>query len=658
MRILITSALPYANGSVHLGHLAGCYLPADIYFKFKKYLLKEDAIHICGTDEHGVPITIEAEKRKISPSELVKQYHDEIKDTFEKIGVEFTHFSGTARPIHHRLAQEFFLNIYNKGYIKKKEEQTLYCESCKRFLPDRYVEGECPHCGSPGAKGDQCEICGRWLDPASLLSPRCKICGGTPIKKDTFHYYFLLPDLEKKLYDWLSKKDYWKPNVLNYALSWIKEGLRARSITRDMEWGVPVPLEEAKGKVLYVWFDAPIGYISSTKEWAEKIGKPDLWKEYWMNEKVKMVHFIGKDNIVFHAIIWPAMLMADGNYILPDNIPANEYLNMGGGKMSTSRGVAMWVRDYIDKYHPDYLRFGLSLILPETKDSEFSYDEWIQNVNNYLANNFGNLVQRIITFLQKHFSGRVPDRKDPTELENRLLETIKQTKRNYVEFMNNFKFRDALKSAINLSSEANRYIDFAKPWDKIKKSRENAGSVLSYSIAVINSLRVLFYPFIPFSCKKLGKILKQDDLDINILDNPFIDGTQIEKPEILFRKIEEVEVMEKQRQEKKQFVSFKEFSKMDLRVGEIKSAEKVPGTDKLVKIFVNMGNSEKTIVAGIGDVYEVSELIGKKIVVILNLEPRKIKGILSEGMLLAAEVDGKPVLLVPEQDVPPGSIVK
>lgn len=655
MKILITSALPYANGPIHLGHLAGCYLPADIYFKFQKYILKNDAIHICGTDEHGVPITIEAEKRKISPKELVEEYHRDIKETFDKIGIEFTHFSGTARELHHRLAQDFFLKLYGKGYIEKREEEALFCESCNRFLPDRYVEGKCPYCGSPGAKGDQCEVCGRWLDPFLLLEPKCKICGGIPVKRKTFHYYFLLTKLERKLFEWLKLKDYWKPNVLNYALSWIREGLKDRSITRDLNWGVPVPLEEAREKVLYVWFDAPIGYISSTKEWAQKIGKPDLWKEYWMNEDVRMIHFIGKDNIVFHAIIWPAMLMAHGDFILPYDIPANEYLNMEGGKMSTSRGLAIWVRDYIKKFDPDYLRFGISLILPETKDAEFSYEEWAQNVNNYLANNFGNLVQRVISFLHKYFDGRVPEKCEPSELESRLLNSLFETKQKYIDYMNSFRFKEALKSVINLSSEVNRYIDFAKPWEEVKRDKQKAGSILSYSIGVINALRVLFYPFIPFSSERLGDILGEKRIDINLIDNPFLEKREIKKSEVLFKKIGEDKGI---KEEKMEILSFKDFSKMDLRVGEIKSAEKVLGTDKLLKIVVNFGDFDKTIVAGIGDIYKVEELIGKKIVVILNLESKKIRGILSEGMLLAAEVKGKPVLIVPEKDVPPGCRVK
>jgi methionyl-tRNA synthetase len=653
MKILVTSALPYANGSIHLGHLAGCYLPADIYFKFQKYLMGKDVIHICGTDEHGVPITIEAEKNKMSPRELVDFYHKDIKETFEKLFIEFTYFGGTAREIHYKLVQEFFLKIYEKGYIEKREEEGLYCENCNRFLPDRYVEGICPYCNSSGARGDQCEVCGRWLDPNLLLEPKCKICSSTPIKKKTFHYYFLLPKLQEKLYNWLKEKNYWKQNVLNYAISWIKEGLRARSITRDLEWGVPVPLEEAKNKVLYVWFDAPIGYISITKEWAEKIGKKDLWKEYWMDENTKLIHFIGKDNIVFHALIWPAMLIAQGEYILPYDIPANEYLNMEGGKMSTSRGMAIWVKDYIKEYPADYLRFGLSLILPETKDSEFSYKEWLQNVNTHLADNFGNLLQRVLTFIHKNFNGRVPERKERGELENKLIDSFEKGINKYIELMESFKFKDALKQVLFISSEVNRYIDFAKPWEKLKKDKEEAGSILSYSIGIINALRVLFFPFIPFSSKKISEILKEDDLKINSIKNPFIDGKEIGKPEILFKKAEEIKI-----EKKEELIKFEDFNKIDIRIGEIKSVEKILGTDKLLKITVSFGNFERTIVAGIGDSYEINELIGKKITVILNLEPKKIKGVLSEGMLLAADFNNKPVLIIPEKDVPPGVKVK
>lgn len=654
MKILVTSALPYANGSIHLGHLAGCYLPADIYFKFQKYLMRRDVIHICGTDEHGVPITIEAEKRKITPRELVDLYHEEIKKTFEQLGIEFTYFSGTARKIHYELAQNFFKKIYEKGYIERREEEALYCQNCDKFLPDRYVEGICPYCKSQGARGDQCEVCGRWLEPNMLLEPKCKICSSTPLRKKTFHYYFLLPKIQDKLLEWLNQKNYWKPNVLNYAISWIKEGLKPRSITRDLKWGVPVPLEEAKGKVLYVWFDAPIGYISITKEWAEKIGKENLWKEYWMDEKTKLIHFIGKDNIVFHAIIWPAMLIANGDYILPYNIPANEYLNMEGSKMSTSRGMAIWAKDYIKAYPPDYLRFGLSLILPETKDSEFSYNEWLGNVNNHLADNFGNLIQRIVTFIHKSFGGRVPERFSPNELENNLIFSMNETIQKYIEFMENFKFKDALRCILSLSSDVNRYIDFAKPWEEIKRDNKKAGNILSYAIGMINVLRVLFYPFIPFSSRKISEILREDSLEINSIKNPFIDNKIIGKAEILFKKAEEIKIEEK----KEEMVKFEEFSKMDIRVGEIKEAEKIKGKDKLLKLKVNFGNFERNIVAGIGDVYEEKNLIGKKVIVILNLEPKKIAGVLSEGMLLAADIDGKPVLIVPEKDLPPGSKVR
>lgn len=654
MKILVTSALPYSNGPIHLGHLAGCYLPADIYFKFQKYLIKRDVIHICGTDEHGVPIIIEAEKKGITPRELVDFYHKEIKETFENLGIEFTYFSGTARKIHYELAQDFFIKIYEKGYIEKREEEALYCENCKKFLPDRYVEGICPYCKSSGARGDQCEVCGRWLEPNMLSEPKCKICSSTPLRKKTFHYYFLLPKLENKLFEWLSQKNYWKPNVLNYAISWIKEGLRPRSITRDLKWGVPVPLEEAKEKVLYVWFDAPIGYISITKEWAEKIGEEDLWKEYWMDEKTKLIHFIGKDNIVFHAIIWPAMLMANGDYILPYNIPANEYLNMEGSKMSTSRGMAIWAKDYIKAYPPDYLRFGLSLILPETKDSEFSYNEWLQNVNNHLADNFGNLVQRVITFIHKNYGGKIPERLPPGQLENGLIFSMNETIQKYIEFMENFKFKDALRCVLSLSSDTNRYIDFARPWEEMKKDSKKAGSILSYATGMINVLRVLFYPFIPFSSKKISEILREDGFEIESIKNPFIDHKIIGKPEILFKKTQEIKIEEK----KEEMIKFEEFSKMDIRIGEIKETEKIKGKDKLLKLKVSFGNFERNIIAGIGDVYKEKDLIGKKIVVILNLEPKKIAGILSEGMLLAADLEGKPILIVPEQDVPSGIKVK
>lgn len=662
-RILVTSALPYANGPLHIGHIAGAYLPADIYTRYKR--LKGDyVIHICGTDEHGVAITIRADKEGKTPREIVDYYHQNIKESFEGLGIDFDNFSRTSLPIHHKNSQEFFLRLYEKGLIYKKDIEQYYCENCKRFLPDRYVEGTCPHCGYEKARGDQCEKCGRWLEPKDLLNPRCAICGSTPVLKKSFHYYFKLKSFEKPLLDWLLSKEDWKENVKNTAISWVREGLEDRAITRDLEWGVPVPLEEAKGKVLYVWFDAPIGYISSTMEWANKIGKPEEWKEFWMNPRTELIHFIGKDNIIFHAIVWPAMLMGHGDFILPTNIPANEFLNLMGAKLSTSRGWAIWIPDLLKSFPPDYIRFGLASVMPETKDSDFTFEDFKTKVNAELVNNLGNFVNRTLSFIKKYMGGRIE--KDIGGFKDEDLKFIKELEEAPTRigaYLEKFEFKKALKEILALSARGNQYFDYKEPWATRKKDMEETKRTLYLCASLIRSLSTLIEPYLPFSAKEIRKMLNLEnalswDEAANWRWDRDIEPREVK---ILYKKIEEESIeIEKEIKgvKKMETISFEEFQKCVIKIGKILEASEIEGASKLLKLTVDIGDKKVTLVAGIKEVYKPEDIVGKEVPVLVNLEPKKIKGILSEGMILAADLDGRPVLLHPDREVPPGSIVR
>ena len=669
-KTLVTSALPYANGPSHLGHIAGAYLPADIYTRFLR-LKGEDVIHICGTDEHGVAITIRADQEGKSPKEIVDYYHEVIKKSFDDLGIEFDHFSRTSIPLHHQVASEFFLKIYQKGYILRKDIDQLYCPKCERFLPDRYIIGICPYCGHTEARGDQCEKCGRWLEPTQLVEPKCAICGTTPVIKRTFHYYFRLSAFSDKLRDWLESKESWKDNVRKLALQWIQEGLKDRPITRDLEWGVKVPLPEASSKVLYVWFDAPIGYISATMEWSQKIGKPDKWQDYWFDPETRLVHFIGKDNIVFHALIWPAMLMAHGDYVLPSEIPANEFLNLMGDKFSTSRNYAIWVDDMTKRFPRDFIRFGLAMILPETKDSDFNPKDFQQMVNAELINNFGNFVNRTLSFVERYLDGNRPYLSDPDpEVQTKVTNTFQKVE----SLFNSFEFRKALRTILDLSDFGNTYFDRNQPWVSRKTDIEKTKRVIANCIYIVRALSVLMAPFVPDSARKTQEFLGLSELKWEEGKEPKDMGaSEIRNVEVLYQKIsnEQIDELinlvisrskkkgeEPEMKEIKPEITFEEFSKMDLRVGKVLGAEPVPGTDKLVKLTVDIGIKNITLVAGIRETYTPDEVIGKEIVVIVNLKPRKIRGILSEGMLLAAETDdGKPILLTPDREVSPGSSI-
>ncbi len=666
MKILVTSALPYANGDIHLGHLAGCYLPADIYVRYQK-LKQGDIVFICGTDEHGVPITLAAQLQRVSPQEIVDKYYKSIKDSFTQFGIEFDNFSRTSYSFHHKTSQDFFLKIYQKGYIYPKTTKQFYCDNCKTFLADRYVEGTCPHCQKPSARGDQCEDCGRWLEPFQLIDPKCKTCGGKPESKETTHWFFALSQFQEKLKSWIREKTDWRDNVKRFCEGWFSQGLEDRSITRDLTWGVKVPLKEAEGKVMYVWFDAPIGYISSTIEWAEKIGNPDRWKDYWLDHKTKMIHFIGKDNIVFHSIVWPAMLMAHGEYLLPSEIPANEFLNLEGKKLSTSENWAVWLPEYLKEFEPDPLRYALAANLPENRDIDFTwFDFWSRN-NNELADVLGNFVNRVVQFIKNNYKGRIPKTNDYRNEDNEVLTTIEKTTKNLGELIEKFQIKDGLRLAMTLPALGNRYFDYQAPWKAIKENPKNCDRTINVCAKLISSLEILLQPYIPFTTNKIRAMLGLDKRTWDEAKNPILPD-ELKKIEVLFPKIEKSKIdaqvaklgkkQEKVKEtEKKMEITFEEFKKMELKVAKIITAEKVAGTDKLIKMNVDLGTEKRQIVAGIGMVYPPETLVGKTIILVANLAPAKIRGVESHGMLLAA-VEGNSISLVTlDRELNPGSQV-
>ncbi|CUS99777.1 methionyl-tRNA synthetase [Candidatus Kryptobacter tengchongensis] len=680
-RILVTAALPYANGPIHLGHLAGAYLPADIYVRYQR-LKGRDVIYICGSDEHGVPITITAEKEGISPQQVVDKYHYMNKESFEKFGMSFDNYSRTSLPIHHQTAQEFFLELYKKGVLKEKTTKQLYCEKDKMFLADRYVEGICPVCGSPGARGDQCEKCGSWLEQTDLIEPKCKICGTTPVIKDTSHWYLPLGDFQKRLEDWMSTKTDWKENVKQYVYSWFKEGLQDRAVTRDLHWGVKVPIQGVEGKVIYVWFDALLGYISSTKEWAQKIGQPEKWREYWQSQDTRLIHFIGKDNIVFHCIVFPAMLMAwnDGRsdeiYILPDNVPANEFLNLEGKKLSTSRNYAVWLNEYLEKFEPDPLRYALASILPETKDTDFSWKEFQARNNNELADILGNFVNRTLTFVKKNFENKIPERFELEDIDRELISKLKEYADKIAENYENFRIRDGVFETMNLARFANKYFNDTEPWKMIKENPRRASTSINLCLQTVRALAILFEPVLPFSARKIWEMLNlKDDIVKAGWDSAYKlmleAGHQLGEPKILFRKIEDAEVEEEIKklkiasgeivEEKIEFkpqITIEDFEKIDLRVAEVVECERVKNSEKLLKLKVKIGTEQRQIVAGIGKHYKPEDLIGKKVVIVANLKPAKLMGIESQGMLLAAVKDEKLTIITTLGEIESGSQVR
>lgn len=505
-KILVTAALPYANGPLHLGHLAGAYMPADVYVRYQR-LKGSDIIFICGSDEHGVPITIRADREHVSPQEIVDRYHKMMKESFRRLGILFDNYSRTSLPLHHKISQDIFLRLMEKDCIAEQEVRQHYCGACNRFLPDRYIEGECPHCHRGGARGDQCEACGRWLEPELLLQPKCKICGSPPEMRTTKHWYFRLSRFQSRLQQWQESKPHWKSNVREFCSGWFGEGLTDRPITRDIDWGIPVPLPDARGKVLYVWFDAPIGYISSTVEWAQLQGKPDRWREYWCDSRTRLIHFIGKDNIVFHAIVWPAVMMAHGDFILPDNIPANEFLNIEGEKLSTSRNWAVWVDEYLELFPPDPLRYYLAANAPENKDSDFAWKDFQARNNGELADILGNLINRALSFIEKHFESRVPDASALSSADQDLLAAIETAVRDVGSLLEDFQVRRAVGEMMNLARTGNKYFNDSAPWATLKQDRARCAATLNTTVQLLVALAVMMDPIMPFSAEKLWKML-------------------------------------------------------------------------------------------------------------------------------------------------------
>jgi methionyl-tRNA synthetase len=672
-RYLVTSALPYANGPLHIGHLAGVYVPSDIYTRYLR-LRGEDVISICGSDEHGVPITLKARNEGVSPQEIVDRYHAINKKAFEDFGIAFDIYSRTSNKIHYETASDFFLKLYNKGEFVEKTSEQYFDDEAGCFLADRYIMGTCPHCGNENAYGDQCEKCGTSLSPSDLINPHSTISGSKPVLKETRHWYLPLDKYEPWLRKWiLEDHKEWKTNVYGQCKSWLDQGLQPRAVSRDLDWGVPVPVKDAKGKVLYVWFDAPIGYISATKELTSD------WEKYWKDSETKMVHFIGKDNIVFHCIIFPAMLKAEGSFILPDNVPANEFLNLESDKISTSRNWAVWLHEYLVDFpgKQDVLRYSLCASAPETKDNDFTWKEFQTRNNSELVAILGNFVNRTLVLTNNYYDGKVPARGKTDENDESVLKEISVLKASVESGVENYRFREALKEAMNLARLGNKYLADAEPWKVVKTDPERVKTIMNIALQITANLTVILEPFLPFSMQKLRTWINLEKFDWNEAGKTdlLVAGHQINKPGLLFDKIEDEEIskqIEKLMSTKKANesasvkskpskdpVTIDDFSRIDIRTATILEAEKVPKTTKLLKLKIDTGIDVRTIVSGIAEYYEPQDIIGKQISIVANLEPRKIKGIESKGMILMAEdKDGKLVMVTPTEKVTNGSIIK
>jgi methionyl-tRNA synthetase len=665
-KILVTSALPYANGPIHLGHLSGAYLPADIYVRYKR-LNGDDVIYICGSDEHGVPITISADKEKVSPQVIIDRYHEANKKAFARFGMSFDNYSRTSIPIHHETAKDFFLEFYKRGLFIEKKSFQFFDDKANMFLPDRYVEGTCPKCGNEEARSDECENCGSLYDPSELKNPKSKISGATPTLKETSHYYFPLgkyqPALEKYI-DEMNQKYGWKENVLQYCRGWFKDGLKERAITRDLDWGIKVPVDSAAGKVIYVWFEAVLGYISSTKELSQQKNEPDLWKKYWQDPKTKYVAFIGKDNVVFHTIIFPAILMAwnEGGkeqYCLPQNVPANEFLNFEGKKFSKSRNWGIDVDEFLDLFAPDLLRYTLAANLPETRDTDFYWKEFQLRNNSELADILGNFINRTFTFVFKHFDGEVPALGKLEKIDEDMLKEISEYPKRVADLFEKYKIRDGVNEIMNLARDGNKYFNDTEPWKTVKSDVERCGTTLNICLQAIYTLAELFYPVLPFSMDKLFTMLNTKSVEWKESGKPQLNkGHKLNPSEILFPKIED-EKIEAQinkmpkpeaEQQKIDLITYDDFMKIQLRTAEVVEAEKVAKSDKLLKLKVKLENEERQVIAGIAKSYQPENLIGKKVVIVANLQPAKLMGLESKGMILAVETENGSlqVLNVPE----------
>jgi len=672
-RTLITTALPYANGPIHIGHLAGVYVPADIYARYLR-LKNEDVIMIGGSDEHGVPITLKAKNEGITPQDVVDRFHNIIKESFQKFGISFDVYSRTSSKIHHETASEFFRKMYNEGKFIEKTSEQYFDEENQQFLADRYIIGTCPKCGFERAYGDQCESCGTSLSPNELINPTSMISGNAPVLKETKHWYLPLDQYEPWLKEWiLEGHKEWKPNVYGQCKSWIDGGLQPRAVTRDLDWGVPVPVEGTEGKVLYVWFDAPIGYISATKELT-----PD-WKKYWKDEETRMIHFIGKDNIVFHCIIFPCMLKAEGTYNLPENVPANEFLNLEGDKISTSRNWAVWLHEYLEDFpgKEDVLKYVLTANAPETKDNDFTWKDFQTRNNSELVAILGNFVNRALVLTQKYFDGVVPAAGPLSAYDQEALASISTIKTEVEKSTDSFRFREALKNAMDLARLGNKYLADEEPWKIIKTDPERVKTVLNVCLQITANLTICLEPFLPFSMEKLRGFLNMGKLDWDKFGDTGLlpAGHKTNSPELLFEKIED-SVIDAQVQKlldtkkanemaaattkpAKENIQFDDFGKMDIRVGTVLEAEKVAKTKKLLKLKIDTGIDKRTVVSGIAEYYEPEDLIGKQVSILVNLEPKNLKGIVSQGMILCAEnADGTLSIVSPDKSVKNGSEVK
>jgi methionyl-tRNA synthetase len=690
-RYTITAALPYTNGPVHIGHLAGVYIPADIYARFQR-MQGRDVAFVCGSDEHGVPITLKAKKEGITPQQVVDKYHAVIKKSFEDFGITFDNYSRTSAKIHHDTASNFFKKLYAEGKFIEEITQQLYDVEANQFLADRFVVGTCPKCGHEESYGDQCENCGTSHNATDLINPKSAITGAVPSLKETKHWFLPLDQYEAWLKEWIvqgHKKD-WKTNVYGQCKSWIDDGLRPRAVTRDLDWGIPVPIEGAEGKVLYVWFDAPIGYISATKEWAAREGKD--WEPYWKDKETKLLHFIGKDNIVFHCIIFPAMLKAEGSYILPNNVPANEFLNLEGNKISTSKNWAVWLHEYLDEFpnQQDVLRYTLTANAPETKDNDFTWSDFQARNNNELVAVFGNFINRVVVLTHKYYDGKVPEASEYLEIDETILKELKAYPAVIESSIERYRFREAQMELMNVARLGNKYLADEEPWKTIKTDAERTKTIMYVALQIASALAVLSEPFIPFSSKKLKSILNLNSMDSqerDPIENNWKDvetktnllpaGHTIGKGELLFSKIEDEQIqvqLDKLEASKKindsmnsvqeiapqkEAIQFDDFTKLDMRVGTIIEAEKMAKTKKLLVLKVDTGIDIRTIVSGIAESFTPEEILGKKVTVLVNLAPRALRGVESEGMILMTEdASGKLVFVNPDIDgVPNGGTI-
>ena len=682
-RILVTSALPYANGPIHLGHLAGAYLPADIFVRYQR-LQGSDVIYICGSDEHGVPIMLRARNEGIPPQKVVDRFHELNKKSFADFGMSFDYYGRTSAKIHHETSRDFFRRLAEKDVFILKEEEQLYDPEAKIFLADRFIRGTCPSCNYDDAYGDQCEKCGSSLSPADLINPRSAITNAQPVKKKTAHWYLPLAGFQDQLEEWIGGHPEWKSNVLGQIKSWFNDGLKDRAVTRDLSWGITVPEDvakakniEASGKVLYVWFDAPIGYISATKEWALEKGDAELWKTYWQDDSTRLIHFIGKDNIVFHCLIFPSMLMAHGDYVLPENVPANEFLNLEGNKLSTSRNYAVWLDDYLKKFSPDSLRYVLAGNLPETRDADFSWNDFQARHNNELADTLGNFINRTITFAHKYFSGKVPHANTFDELDKELVSRIESVPGKLGKLIEKYQFKAYIREFMDLARFANKYFNDKEPWKTRNENPDACATTIHLCLQTALSLSIIGEPVLPFTARKIRKILNvKSELTWSDATKLILEKSHpINKPEILFTKIEDEAIRQEiqrlqaaaeptgqqqgttgKKEEQMERINFNTFKKIELRVAKVIQAEKVEKADKLLKLQIDLGEEQRQIIAGIAEHYSPEELIGKQIVVVANLEPATIRGVESNGMLLAAtDETGKLSFVTPEKNMAEGA---